>query len=284
MPEPLSSSQQVSNVVPASVAVDFDAAFQDYPRNAKGLPPMAIESGEYCLRFAASHTELDALLKLRFDVYNLEMGEGLEESSQTQRDMDIFDVQCHHLWVQHKSSGECVGTYRLQTADMAQAGFDFYTDQEFCLEEMPARIRDEAVEVGRACIGRAHRNGQVLQLLWKGLANYLVWNDKRYLFGACSLPSQDAAIGMALYRKLVEGGFLNPTLKIEPRASWSCRTEEPVPETAAPETPRLLRGYLSLGGHICGEPALDKSFKTIDYFVLLDTEAMPPGMFRRFLA
>ena len=268
------------------IAVDWDAAFQDYPRNPRGLPPMVIESGEYCLRFASSREELDALLKLRFDVYNLELGEGLEESCAIQRDVDIFDVQCHHLWVQHKESGECVGTYRLQTAEMAQAGCDFYSDQEFCLEEMPVRMREEAVEVGRACIGRAHRNGQVLQLLWKGLANYLVWNDKRYLFGACSLPSQDAAVGMALYRKLSEGGYLNPSLRIEPRPGWSCRNSgsEQTESAEAPDTPRLLRGYLSLGGFICGEPALDRAFKTIDYLVVLDIEAMPPGMFRRFLA
>lgn len=276
---------KVLNPSTGSTPVDFEVAFRNYPPHAKGVPPVTIESGEYRLRFAATRAELDALLKLRFDVYNLEMGEGLEESHLTQRDVDIFDIQCHHLFVQHKESGECVGTYRLQTAAMAQAGCDFYTDQEFCLEELPLRIREEAVEVGRACIGRAHRNGQVLQLLWKGLANYLVWNEKRYLFGACSLPGQDTDAGMALYRKLVEGGFLNPTLRIEPRQGWFCRASEMEREdVVAPETPRLLRGYLSLGGSICGEPALDRIFKTIDFLVLLDIEAMPPGMFRRFLA
>lgn len=261
-----------------------DKTFNHYPLFPQGIPPMVIESGEYRLRFAASKSELDALLKLRFDIYNLEMGEGLDDSYQTQRDVDAYDAQCHHLYVEYKASGECVGTYRLQTAEMAQTGCDFYTDQEFCLEELPGRIREEAVEVGRACIGRAHRNGQVLQLLWKGLANYLVWNGKRYLFGACSLPSQDPAEGMTLYRKLVESGCLHPTLRIDPRRGWSCRVSGSSKEVPVPEIPRLLRGYLSLGATLCGEPALDRSFKTIDFLVLLDIEAMPPGMFRRFLA
>jgi putative hemolysin len=259
-------------------------AFADYPRHARGLPPMVLERGDYRLHFAATREELDAVLKLRFDVYNLEMGEGLAESEATGRDADAFDMQCHHLFVRHKDSGECVGTYRLQTAAMAAAGHGFYSDQEFRASEIPEATLSEAVEVGRACIGRAHRNGQVLQLLWKGLANYLLWNDKRYLFGACSLSSQDPVEGLALYRELSTKGCLHPTVRIEPRSGWECRPAGAIPVSQPiPETPRLLQGYLNLGGHVCGEPALDRAFKTIDFLVLLDIEAMPPGLFRRFL-
>ena len=249
---------------------------------------MVLERGDYRLHFASTREELDALLKLRFDVYNLELGEGLQESEATGRDADAFDAQCHHLFVQHKESGECVGTYRLQTAAMATEGCGFYTDQEFRVSEIPETILNEGVEVGRACIGRAHRNGQVLQLLWKGLANYLLWNDKRYLFGACSLSSQDPVEGLTLYRELETTGFLHPTLRIDPRSGWECKMpaqagQAKQGEVVVPEIPRLLKGYLNLGGHVCGEPAIDRDFKTIDYLVLLDVEAMPPGLFRRFL-
>ena len=271
----------VQTVLPITVTED---AFENYPRNPRGLPPMVLERGDYRLHFASTREELDALLKLRFDVYNLELGEGLDESEETGRDADAFDVQCHHLFVQHKESGECVGTYRLQTSSMAMDGCGFYTDQEFRVAEIPESILAESVEVGRACIGRAHRNGQVLQLLWKGLANYLLWNDKRYLFGACSLSSQDPAEGIALFRELSSTGCLHPTLRIEPRSGWECRPSSALPlSQPVPEIPRLLEGYLNLGGHVCGEPALDRAFKTIDYLVLLDVEAMPAGLFRRFL-
>ena len=171
--------------LPVAPPLELEAAFADYPRHAQGIPPMVLERGEYRLHFAATPEELDEILRLRYDVYNLEMGEGLDESARTGRDADAFDAQCHHLLVRHKDSGECVGTYRLQTAAMARSGCGFYTDQEFRIAELPESVREEAVEVGRACIGRAHRNGHVLHLLWKGLANYLLWNGKRYLFGAC---------------------------------------------------------------------------------------------------
>jgi putative hemolysin len=270
---------------PPAPPLALEAAFGDYPRHSRRIPPMVLGRGEYSLHFATTPEELDALLKLRFDVYNLELGEGLEESQRTGRDADAFDAQCHHLIVRHKESGECVGTYRLQTAAMATEGAGFYTDQEFCVGEIPGAIRAEAVEVGRACIGRAHRNGQVLQLLWKGLAHYLQWNEKRWLFGACSLSSQDPAEGIALYRELSATGCLHPTLRIEPRSGWECRVSDAIPlSQPVPEIPRLLKGYLNLGGSVCGEPALDRAFKTIDYLVLLDIEAMPPGLFRRFLS
>lgn len=262
-----------------------EATFADYPRHAEGIPPMILERGDYRLHFASSPAELDEILHLRYDVFNLEMGLGLQESGHAALDLDAFDAQCHHLLVRHKGSGECVGTYRLQTAAMAGAGCGFYTDQEFRITELPASIREEAVEVGRACIGRAHRNGQVLHLLWKGLAHYLLWNGKRFLFGACSLASQDAREGQLLYRELSANGHLHPEIRIDPRAGWECRTEAPLPLIArVPQTPRLLQGYLNLGGSVCSEPALDRAFKTIDYLVLLDVEAMPLATLRRFVS
>lgn len=270
---------------PLAAPEELASAFADYPRHADGIPPMVLERGEYRLHFATTAAELDEILRLRYDVYNLELGEGLEESARTGRDADAFDAQCHHLLVRHKDSGECVGTYRLQTAAMARTGCGFYTDQEFRIAELPESIREEAVEVGRACIGRAHRNGQVLHLLWKGLANYLLWNNKRHLFGACSLASTDPVEGIALYRELSAGGSLHPEIRVEPRAGWECRLGDAIPVgMRVPEIPRLLQGYLSLGGSVCGEPALDRAFKTIDYLVLLDVEAMPPGVFRRFVS
>ncbi len=260
-------------------------AFADYPRHHEGVPPMILERGEYRLHFATTPAELDEVLRLRHDVFRLEMGSGPEESGCPGRELDAFDAQCHHLLVRHKESGECVGTYRLQTAAMARPGCGFYTDQEFRIAELPESVREEAVEVGRACIGRAHRNGHVLHLLWKGLANYLLWNGKRYLFGACSLASQDPLEGQALYRELSANGQLHPGIRVEPRAGWECRADGPLPVIAqTPEIPRLLQGYLNLGGNVCSEPALDRAFRTIDYLVLLDVEAMPPGLFRRFVS
>ena len=50
---------------------------------------------------------------------------------------------------------------------------------------------ENAIEVGRTCIAKPHRNSQALLLLWKGLALYSLHHQKKYFFGCCSLSSQD---------------------------------------------------------------------------------------------
>jgi putative hemolysin len=50
-----------------------------------------------------------------------------------------------------------------------------------------------------------------------------------------------------------------------------------------PEPPRLLRAYLAIGARICGAPALDREFGTIDFLTLLDLNALPAAVHNRFL-
>jgi putative hemolysin len=47
--------------------------------------------------------------------------------------------------------------------------------------------------------------------------------------------------------------------------------------------PKLLRAYLTRGAKICGPPALDRQFKTIDFLTLLDLETMPSLVWQKFL-
>ena len=121
-----------------------------YPHARESLPPGELAEGAYAVRYAASVEELDAILRLRFDVFNIELQEGLAESFVTGRDQDEFDAQCHHLLVEHRPSGRIIGTYRIQTAAMARAARGFYTGTEFDLSRLPGDIVSQSVEVGRA--------------------------------------------------------------------------------------------------------------------------------------
>jgi putative hemolysin len=47
--------------------------------------------------------------------------------------------------------------------------------------------------------------------------------------------------------------------------------------------PKLLRAYLSLGAKICGPPALDRQFKTIDFLTMMDLDALSASARARFL-
>jgi hypothetical protein len=127
--------------------------------NVDGFPE--IRQGYYRVRLASSDADRMAAFHLRFLVFNLELGEGLEAAYATGRDMDQFDAVCEHLIVEHTSTGKIVGTYRLQTGAMASANAGFYSEGEF--DFAPYRhLQGSLIELGRACVNREHRSTEVL--------------------------------------------------------------------------------------------------------------------------
>ena len=254
-----------------------------YPRALASLPDVELPGGSYRGHFARTRAELEAVQRLRFEVFNLELGEGLETSFATGLDQDRYDEGCHHLLVSLRHSGEVVGTYRMQTPEMADAHHGLYTAGEFDLSSLPREVLADSVETGRACVAREHRNGRVLTLLWKGLAAYMLWNRRRYLFGCCSLTSQDPHVARQTYEFLRAGAYLHPTLTIPPHPHFACYPPDFVPDPdVTVKLPALFAGYLKLGAKITGEPALDREFKTIDFLTLIDLRALDPGTVRTF--
>ncbi len=257
-----------------------------YPPFEGLLPPGEIREGRYEVRFARTEAELDELLALRFEIFNLELGEGLDSSFATQRDRDDFDAVCHHLIVTERASGRIIGTYRIQTSAMARCHIGFYSEGEFDLSGFPAKVLDSSVELGRACIAIDHRNTQVLFLLWKGLARYVVANRQRFLFGCCSLTSQDPEEGWAVMELLERRGQVHPEVQSQPRPGFECRRPEAATRrrwrAGNVKIPKLFRIYLRHGALACGPPAIDRQFKTIDFLVIFDVDAMDEKWFRTF--
>ena len=258
-------------------------AARPFPVFQHSLPHEEIREGRYQVRFARTRRELDSVLKLRFEVFNLELGEGLASSYETGRDTDEFDETCHHLMVLDVLEDEVVGTYRMQTGEMALASSGFYSEGEYDLQSFSPGILWDSVELGRACIAKAHRNTQVLFLLWKGLAAYLSHNRKRYLFGCCSLTSQDAREGLRVMRLLEESNQLRTTPWATPRKDFECIIDDSVAcQTDETAIPKLFRTYLRFGAKVCSPPAIDRRFKTIDFLVLFDVYEIDAATRRLF--
>jgi putative hemolysin len=254
-----------------------------YPSHTEFLPEAGFTAGRYQVRFARSVEDLDQIQRLRFEVFNLELGEGLESAFQMGRDHDDLDPELHHLLIAAAETGEVVGTYRLQTAEMAGRGRGFYSAGEFELTGLPREFLAAAVEVGRACVAKEHRNGRVLNLLWRGLALYMVHNRKRHIFGCCSLTSQDVALGQATLAFLEREGHLHPSLAVRPLAGMGCDGADPVAVAAATvRIPPLFQSYLQLGAKVLGPPVIDREFKTIDFLVALDVAALDEHSYRFF--
>ena len=234
----------------------------------------------YAARLARNADEVRAAQVLRFSVFNLELREGLTESHATGMDADPFDEVCDHLLVEHVPSGEIVGTYRLQTGTTAAANRGYYSEQEFDFRPFEP-VRAEMIELGRACVHQQHRNLVVLGMLWKGIADYAHERGGRYLCGCSSLTSQDPAVGASAYAELCRKNLVRPQWRTNPLPAFECPLDQLARE--APKIPKLLRAYLSVGARICGPPALDRRFGTIDFLTLVDLDSLPAVVRKRFL-
>jgi len=279
------------------------------PSVTKTTPRIHAEVGRYRLRLAASAEDREAACRLRFNVFNIELGEGLASSYQTGLDADQFDPVCEHLLVEDKieddPSRSIVGTYRMQSGDTAERNLGYYSEQEFSFAPYEA-LRPGILELGRASIDREHRTPEVLTLLWRGIAQYATDMGLRYLIGCSSLNSMDPAEGWQMYRQL-EQYRVSPEFETEPTAAYACPSEQegahaqpspcimesnPAESVVAaqaatqtlPKVPKLLRTYLAIGARIAAPPAWDREFGTIDFLTLLDLRLLSSSARNRFLA
>ena len=240
-----------------------------------------LECGAYVARLAETEADRLAAYRLRFLVFNLEMNEGLESAYTDGYDTDQYDQVCDQLIVECRATGAVVGTYRLQLGDVAGKHFGYYSEQEFDFTPYES-MRSQIVELGRACIHREHRTSEVLNLLWRGIARYVIANGGRYMMGCCSLPTTDAAEGHAVYKAL-KNYMVEPGLVTVPTRAYALPNVPMRAEDADAQAPRLLRAYLAIGARICSEPALDWEFKTIDFLTLCDLQTLHPRVAKRFL-
>jgi len=300
--------QQTRQTVPLQVAlnstprveVSFPALLPCPPAPAK--PRIHAEVGRYRLRMAETQEDRDAACRLRFKVFNIELGEGLESSYQTGLDADHFDIFCEHLLVEDKLEADparrVVGTYRMQSGPTAAHNLGYYSEQEFNFAPYEP-LRPDILELGRASIDREHRTPEVLTLLWRGIAQYASDMGLRYLVGCSSLNSKDPAEGWQVYRQL-EHYRVSPEFETTPASEYLCPIEpegghaQPSPQSEDPalkdtpaaqvKIPKLLKTYVAIGARICGPPAWDREFGTIDFLTLLDLRLISPSARNRFLA
>lgn len=234
-----------------------------------GLATEARKSSPYRARLAQTAADVLAAQALRFSVFNLELDEGLVHSYDNGLDADPFDAVCTHLIVEEELSGAVVGTYRMQSGTQARAGLGYYSEREFDFSPFEAE-RHRTLELGRACIHQQHRNFAVLNLLWKGIAGYARDHGARYLVGCSSLTSQDEAVGAAAFAQLHP--HLAPAAwQTVPQPGFGCAMQPQ--HHGAVRIPRLLSAYLALGAAVCGPPAIDREFRTIDFLTWIDIES-----------
>src|SRR5260370_29839453 len=102
--------------------------------------------------------------RLRYLVFNCELGEGLDSSARTGLDRDQFDFICDHWMVHDAATAKLAGTYRMQSGYRAKGNLGYYTEDSSAFRPF-ARIPGEVLHLRRACVYEEYRNSSVPHML-----------------------------------------------------------------------------------------------------------------------
>jgi putative hemolysin len=245
---------------------------------------LRIERERFLIKTAENEEELAGVLKLRHDVFYREL---LEKKLLLSMDIDKFDFKCDHIIIIDKKNNAYIGTYRLISSLFARK---FYSATEFRLGPI-LDLPGVKLELGRACVHRDYRSGSTIALLWRGITEYMRETGTKYLFGCSSIKTTDRHEIAALYKGFKGSGHLvPPSLEAVPKGRFRIRNfgrflrETGPRDIAAAESliPPLVKFYLHMGARLCGEPAVDKKFKCVDFLTLFDMEAISETAQRKY--
>jgi putative hemolysin len=215
----------------------------------------SVGSSHYTLLLAQQQADVRAAQQLRYRVFAGEMGAVLR-TAKPGLDIDDYDACCDHLVVRDDCTGEIVGTYRMLSPEGARRAGGLYCETEFLIPSLQG-LRHSLVETGRSCVHPDHRSGAVINLIWAGIARYLLLTGHRWLVGCASVPlrnpgSPDGALAAGVWDIVRNQHFAPEQYRVLPRQPWHV---DLAPRPARVSLPPLLRGYLRLGAWVCGPPA-----------------------------
>lgn len=243
------------------------------------------------VRLASSDADIVAAQRLRYDIFVREMGARCGQAIDG-RDVDPYDLLCDHLLVEdHARPGNpVVGTYRLLRQRVAEVHGGFYSAHEFDLTPViahAAREGAELLELGRSCVDPAYRDAGTIQLLWRGIADYLQRHGIGYMFGCASFPGIDPADHAEGLSLLAHNHMAVPELRARaigadavPLAALPIGGYDP--RIALRRLPPLIKAYLRVGAEIGDGAYLDRDFNTIDIFILVPVARIAARYAQRF--
>jgi putative hemolysin len=248
---------------------------------AWGDAGLSIRNGAMELRLARTAADIDASQALRYRVFYEEMAaRPSPEMAARGRDFDDFDPLCDHLLVIDHARGEgpegVVGTYRLIRREAAARHGGFYSAAEYDIAKLAA-YPGEILELGRSCVDAGYRNRPTMQLLWRGIAEYVFHYDIALMFGCASLPGTDpAALALPLsylYHHHLAPPALRPRALEQRYVDMRLLPPEAIdPARALVDLPPLIKGYLRLGGFVGDGAVVDEQFNTTDICIVVKTD------------
>lgn len=241
-----------------------------------------IETNQYVLKTARSMDDLLDVFGLRHRIFLEDTACGAKSDG---FDLDEFDDQCDHIIIIDKVTERVCGTYRLLSSLKTD---EFYSQTEFNMDHFLASPGVK-LELGRACIDYHHRNGAVIDLLWRGIARYVKLMKATVLFGCSSVKTVDFREARTLFDHLKEEDLHRDEFKIRSYGAFAVNIPEISPYgqdqiDAKRLLPPLLRSYFSAGARVYGYPAFDRDFECFDFLTILDLHDLTPSFKRRYFS
>lgn len=234
------------------------------------------------IRTAETPEEIEAAQRLRYEVFYEEFGaKADEEAAHLRLDRDKYDEYADHLIVVDRTDPAneiIIGTYRMLGQEAAAKCGGFYSSDEYDLQPL-IDSGSRLLELGRSCVLEKYRTRPVLQLLWQGIADYVMSHDVEILFGCASLHSTnvDALKNTLSY---LHHYHLSPE-NLCPKAIDSRYVEmnrvpidEVSPRRSFNDLPPLIKGYIRVGATIGHGAVVDEEFNTTDVLIVMQTHLL----------
>lgn len=278
--KPRNVLKKIGSVKTALEKIDSEMKLHHYKiRNYEPNVRFHFERGHFIVKTAETGAELEECLKLRFAVFHKEY---MKKKRSVGVDIDKLDYDCDHLVIFDKRVGRVIGTYRLNCSRFTDV---FYSAGEFNMEQVLA-MPGTKLELGRACIDREYRNGVVIALLWRGIAEYIQRTETKVLFGCGSIKTMEPLEIGLITKYLTDENHLTYDYGVTPTKKYKVKQLSRVLEyieqnpfeyhkdEVAELVPTLFQSYLKAGAKIAGEPAIDREFRCIDFLVVLKMDEL----------
>lgn len=249
------------------------------PVSLKPSPFPAIVMGNLKVKVAETPEEVIAAQKLRYRIFVGEIGAHPTPDMQVEeRDFDEFDLYCDHMLViaiDAEGKEEIVGTYRLLRASRMKEIGRYYSEDEFDVSALK-KLPGELMELGRSCVREDFRNKAAMQLLWRGIGEYVTHYDIACMFGCASFAGSDPAAHaeeLSFLRHFhAAPADISPKALPERYVAMDMIAKDQVNQKRAfYDLPVLIKGYLRLGGFIGDGAVIDHIYNTVDVSIVVRT-------------
>lgn len=233
-----------------------------------------------------------------------EVGEGTNKKI----DLDRYDIYYHQLFIWDKEAEMIVGAYRIGKGDdifysLGKKGF--YVDELFKINSKFEPYLKKSLELGRSWIRKEYQQKPLpLFLLWKGIISFLASNPQfKYLIGPVSISNNFSNFSQSLIVNYITQNHFDQEMAqwVKPRKRF--KADIPKVDTellldskdslkdldnlisdielSKMKMPVLLRQYIALNGKIICFNIDPKFSDSLDGFLVVDVENIPPEMLEK---